>query len=41
LRGPIAFMKVCGIKATKWQDVFPSYKSTGSAYPREDIELKA
>jgi len=38
-----AFMNAIGqrIKATKWQDVFPSYKSTGYAYPWEDIELKA
>jgi ABC-type transport system substrate-binding protein len=38
-----AFMNAIGprIKATNWQDVFPSYKSTGYAYPWEDIELKA
>jgi peptide/nickel transport system substrate-binding protein len=38
-----AFMNGIGprIKATKWQDVFPSYKSSGYAYPWEDIELKA
>jgi ABC-type transport system substrate-binding protein len=37
-----AFMNAIGprIKATKWQEVFPSYKSTGYAYPWEDIELK-
>jgi peptide/nickel transport system substrate-binding protein len=37
-----AFMNGIGprIKAAKWQDVFPSYKSTGYAYPWEDIELK-
>ena len=37
-----AFMNAIGprIKATKWQDVFPSYKSTGYAYPWEDIQLK-
>jgi peptide/nickel transport system substrate-binding protein len=38
-----AFMNAIGprIKATNWQDVFPSYKSTGYAYPWEDIELRA
>jgi len=38
-----AFMNAIGprIKAAKWQDVFPSYISTGYAYPWEDIELKA
>jgi ABC-type transport system substrate-binding protein len=37
-----AFMNAIGprIKATKWQDVFPSFISTGYAYPWEDIELK-
>jgi len=37
------FMNAIGprIKATNWQDVFPSSKSTGYAYPWEDIELKA
>ncbi len=29
------------IAATKWQDVFPSFISTGYAYPWEDIKLKA
>lgn len=29
------------IKAAKWQDVFPSFVSTGYAYPWEDIELKS
>jgi len=38
-----AFMNAIGprIKATKWQDVFPSFISTGYAYPWEDIELKS
>jgi peptide/nickel transport system substrate-binding protein len=38
-----AFMNAIGprIKAAKWQDVFPSYISTGYAYPWEDIELNA
>src|SRR5262249_4469223 len=38
-----AFMNAIGprIKATKWQDVFPSAISTGYPYPWEDIELKA
>ena len=38
-----AFMNAIGprIKATKWQDVFPTFKSTGYAYPWEDIELKS
>jgi ABC-type transport system substrate-binding protein len=37
-----AFMNAIGprIAATKWQDVFPSFKSTGYAYPWEDIRLK-
>jgi peptide/nickel transport system substrate-binding protein len=37
-----AFMNAIGprIKATKWQDVFPTI-TTGYAYPWEDIELKA
>jgi hypothetical protein len=37
-----AFMNGIGprIKAAKWQDVFPSFISTGYAYPWEDIELK-
>jgi len=37
------FMNAIGprINATNWLDVFPSYKSTGYAYPWEDIELKA
>jgi peptide/nickel transport system substrate-binding protein len=38
-----AFMNAIGprIKAAKWQDVFPSFVSTGYAYPWEDIELKS
>lgn len=38
-----AFMNAIGprIKAAKWQDVFPTYKSTGYAYPWEDIQLNA
>jgi peptide/nickel transport system substrate-binding protein len=38
-----AFMNGIGprIAATKWQDVFPTYKSTGYAYPWEEIRLKA
>jgi peptide/nickel transport system substrate-binding protein len=38
-----AFINAIGprIKATKWQDVFPSFISTGYAYPWEDIQLKA
>jgi ABC-type transport system substrate-binding protein len=38
-----AFMNAIGprIAATKWQDVFPSFKSTGYAYPWEDISLRA
>jgi peptide/nickel transport system substrate-binding protein len=38
-----AFMNAIGprIKAANWQDVFPSFRSTGYAYPWEDIELKA
>ena len=38
-----AFMNAIGprIKATKWQDVFPSAISTGYPYPWEDIQLKA
>jgi ABC-type transport system substrate-binding protein len=37
-----AFMNAIGprIAATKWQDVFPSYASTGYAYPFEEIRLK-
>jgi len=37
-----AFMNAIGprIKATKWQDVFPSFISTGYPYPWEDIQLK-
>ena len=37
-----AFMNAIGprIKARQWQDVFPSFKSTGYAYPWEDVELK-
>jgi hypothetical protein len=29
------------IAAQKWQDVFPSFISTGYAYPWEEIKLKA
>jgi hypothetical protein len=38
-----AFMNAIGprIAAAKWQDVFPSFKSTGYAYPWEDIRLKS
>ena len=38
-----AFTNAIGprIAATKWQDVFPSFISTGYAYPWEDISLKA
>jgi peptide/nickel transport system substrate-binding protein len=38
-----AFINAIGprIAATKWQDVFPSFITTGYAYPWEDIELKA
>jgi peptide/nickel transport system substrate-binding protein len=38
-----AFMNAIGprIKAAKWQDVFPSFITTGYAYPWEDIQLKA
>jgi peptide/nickel transport system substrate-binding protein len=38
-----AFMNAIGprIKAAKWHDVFPSFISTGYAYPWEDIELKS
>ena len=38
-----AFMNAIGprIKAAKWQDVFPSFISTGYAYPWEDIQLKS
>ncbi|HVH74977.1 MAG TPA: ABC transporter substrate-binding protein [Stellaceae bacterium] len=38
-----AFMNAIGprIAAKRWQDVFPSYVSTGYAYPWEDIRLKA
>jgi hypothetical protein len=38
-----AFMNAIGprIAAAKWQDVFPSFISTGYAYPWEDIQLKA
>jgi peptide/nickel transport system substrate-binding protein len=37
-----AFMNAIGprITAKRWQDVFPSYRSTGYAYPWEDIALK-
>jgi ABC-type transport system substrate-binding protein len=38
-----AFMNAIGprIAAAKWQDVFPTYRSTGYAYPWEEIRLKA
>src|SRR6516165_780781 len=38
-----AFMNGIGprIAATKWQDVFPTFKSTGYAYPWEEIRLKS
>ena len=38
-----AFVNAIGprITAQKWQDVFPSFVSTGYAYPWEDIALKA
>ena len=38
-----AFVNAIGprVALQKWQDVFPSYKSTGYAYPWEDIELKS
>ena len=37
-----AFVNAIGprIAATKWQDVFPTYKTSGYPYPWEDIELK-
>jgi peptide/nickel transport system substrate-binding protein len=37
-----AFVNAIGprIAATKWQDVFPSFTTTGYAYPWEDIQLK-
>jgi ABC-type transport system substrate-binding protein len=37
-----AFVNAIGprIKATRWQDVFPTALTTGYAYPWEDIELK-
>jgi ABC-type transport system substrate-binding protein len=38
-----AFVNAYGprLKATKWQDVFPTALTSGYAYPWEDIELKA
>ena len=38
-----AFVNAIGprLKATKWQDVFPTFITSGYAYPWEDIELKA
>jgi len=38
-----AFVNAIGprIAATKWEDVFPTYKTSGYPYPWEDIELKA
>jgi peptide/nickel transport system substrate-binding protein len=37
-----AFVNAIGprIEAAKWQDVFPSFATTGYAYPWEDIRLK-
>jgi peptide/nickel transport system substrate-binding protein len=37
-----AFVNAIGprIKAAKWQDVFPTFATSGYAYPWEDIELK-
>ena len=38
-----AFLNAYGprIKAAKWQDVFPTFLTSGYAYPWEDLELKA
>ena len=39
--GPIIAMVIGPrIVATKWQDVFTTYKTSGYPYPWEDIELK-
>jgi hypothetical protein len=37
-----AFVNAIGprLKAAKWQDIFPTYLTTGYAYPWEDIQLK-
>jgi peptide/nickel transport system substrate-binding protein len=37
-----AFVNAIGprLAAAKWQDIFPTYLTTGYAYPWEDIELK-
>ena len=37
-----AFVNAIGprIAAAKWQDVFPSFSTSGYAYPWEDIQLK-
>jgi hypothetical protein len=37
-----AFVNAIGprIAAKQWQDVFPTYITSGYAYPWEDIELK-
>ena len=37
-----AFVNAIGprLAAAKWQDVFPTYLTTGYAYPWEDIQLK-
>jgi hypothetical protein len=37
-----AFLNAFGprIKASKWEDVFPTFLTSGYAYPWEDIELK-
>jgi ABC-type transport system substrate-binding protein len=37
-----AFVNAIGprIAAKKWQDVFPSYATSGYAYPWEDLQLK-
>src|SRR2546430_594606 len=37
-----AFVNAIGprIAATKWEDVFPTYRTTGYPYPWEDIRLK-
>jgi peptide/nickel transport system substrate-binding protein len=38
-----AFINAIGprIKVAKWQDVFPTFRSTGYAYPWEEIQLKS
>jgi hypothetical protein len=37
-----AFVNAIGprIAAQKWQDVFPTFATSGYAYPWEDIQLK-